>query len=638
MKIAMVSEHASPLAALGGVDAGGQNVHVAQLATALAARGHAVTVYTRRDDADLPDDVDLAPGVRVVHVPAGPPEPLPKDDLEPFMAEFGRRLTRSWIDDGAPDLVHAHFWMSGLAARRAADALQIPLVQTFHALGAVKRRHQGLADTSPAGRLPAETALLARADAVLATCEDEKRELTGLGADPDRIRIVPCGVDLAAFTPSAPPQREADEPARVLALGRLVERKGVDTVIAALAAPSTSILSSAVLHIAGGPDAAGLDEDPEAVRLAALARELGVEDRVVQYGRVDRAGAAALLATADVVACTPWYEPFGMVPLEAMACGRPVVGSAVGGLLDSVEDGVTGLLVPPRDATATAAALSRVLEDRDLAARMGRAGRDRVERLFGWDRIAERTETVYRDVLARHRARQQSPQAGTREWITGHLAELEQAVRDAVAHADVVDRWGARLAALLDDGGRVLVAGNGGSAAEAQHFTAELVGRFEGERTPLSALCLSSETSSLTAIGNDYGLTEVFARQVQAHGRPGDVLVLLSTSGRSPNILAAAERARAGGVHVWALTGPGPNPLAEAADEALTVDAASTSVVQEMHLMLLHAVCAAVDARHAADPAAITSPVTARDSRPEPVADRVPGAVTDALLLEVEAG
>ncbi|OMH34847.1 glycosyltransferase [Tersicoccus sp. Bi-70] len=655
MKIAMVSEHASPLAALGGVDAGGQNVHVAQLATALAGRGHTVTVYTRRDDAGLPDAVELAPGVRVFHVPAGPARTLPKDELAPFMDEFGRWLTRTWIADGAPDLVHAHFWMSGLAARRAADALQLPLVQTFHALGAVKRRHQGLADTSPAHRLAAETALLAGADAVLATCEDEKRELIALGADPERVAVVPCGVDLSAFAPTDPPPHEDGEPARIVALGRLVERKGVDTVLAALAAlpgsgtddlsssdPSSSVLSSAVLHIAGGPDVADLDDDPEVVRLTALARELGIEDRVVLHGRVDRTGAAALLAAADVVACTPWYEPFGMVPLEAAACGRPVVGSAVGGLLDSVEDGVTGLLVPPRDVTATAVALRRVLGDREFAARMGRAGRDRVERLFGWDRVAESTETVYDRVLRAHGDRQHRPRTGTREWITDHLAELQRAVTDAADHADVVDRWGAQLAALLGRGGRVLVAGNGGSAAEAQHFTAELVGRFEDERTPLSALCLSAETSSLTAIGNDYGISEVFARQVQAHGRPGDVVVLLSTSGRSPNIIAAAERARAGGMHVWALTGPGPNPLADAADEALTVDATSTSVVQEMHLMLLHAVCAAVDARHAVAPVAVDVPMVAAVPEEAPVvasAHAEPDAEPDdAVLVEADAG
>ncbi|MFI7481869.1 glycosyltransferase [Kocuria sp. M1R5S2] len=608
MRIAMVSEHASPLAALGGVDAGGQNVYVAALAEHLAGLGHEVVVYTRRDDARLPDEVPLAAGARVVHVPAGPPSPLPKDDLAPYMDEFGRRLVRDWARRGAPDLVHAHFWMSGLAARRAAQAVQVPVVQTFHALGAVKRRHQGAADTSPPGRLAAENEIVAAADLVLATCRDERAELLALGGDLDRIDVVPCGVDLDAFAP-APPRAGVHRP-RIVALGRLVERKGVDVVVRALAE-----LPEAELVVAGGPDRSALDRDPEALRLRALARELGVADRVRLLGRIDHEDTGALLAGADVVACTPWYEPFGMVPLEAMACARPVVGSAVGGLLDSIEDGVTGLHVPPRDVAGTAAALRRLLEDPELAARMGRAGRERVERLFGWRRVAQQTEHSYARVVERHR-REHPPLLGqTERWLGAHLDELAVAARDAAGHADVVDRWGARLAGLLTGGGRVLAAGNGGSAAEAQHFTAELVGRFEAERRPLSAVCLSAETSSLTAIVNDYGAEEVFARQVQAHGRPGDVLVLLSTSGRSPNVLAAAERAREHGLHVWALTGPGPNPLAELADEVLTVAAPSTSVIQEVHLMLLHAVCAAVDSRLATPPAGAAQAAAAPAAR-----------------------
>ncbi|HET6728744.1 MAG TPA: SIS domain-containing protein [Jiangellaceae bacterium] len=181
-------------------------------------------------------------------------------------------------------------------------------------------------------------------------------------------------------------------------------------------------------------------------------------------------------------------------------------------------------------------------------------------------------------------------------WLTRHVAELLWALDWLKRDAEVVESWGRRLAEILGSDGRLMAAGNGGSAAEAQHLTAELVGRFVGERRPLSALCLSAETSSLTAIVNDYGAEEVFARQVQAHGRPGDVLVLLSTSGRSPNLLRAAERARAGGVHVWAMTGDLPNPLASRADEALAVRARTTAVVQEVHLAAVHALCAAVDA------------------------------------------
>lgn len=186
------------------------------------------------------------------------------------------------------------------------------------------------------------------------------------------------------------------------------------------------------------------------------------------------------------------------------------------------------------------------------------------------------------------------------EWVHQHVAELTRALHALQQNVPVLQRWGHDLGELLPSGGRLLVAGNGGSAAEAQHLTAELVGRYLDERQPLSALCLSAETSSLTAILNDYGAAEVFARQVQAHGRRGDVLLLLSTSGRSANVLRAAERGRAMGLHVWALTGPAPNPLAELADELLAVDATSTSTVQEVHLVAVHAVCAAVDAQLAA--------------------------------------
>lgn len=190
---------------------------------------------------------------------------------------------------------------------------------------------------------------------------------------------------------------------------------------------------------------------------------------------------------------------------------------------------------------------------------------------------------------------------GTKEtashaWLRRHAAELSDGMAGLMDQGALVESWGQRLAAVLAGGGRLLAAGNGGSAAEAQHLTAELVGRYLEERRPLSALSLCAETSSLTAILNDYGVEEVFARQVEAHGRPGDVLVLLSTSGGSPNVLAAAARGRDLGLDVWALTGPAPNPLAEAADEALVVPAASTAAVQEVHLVAVHALCAAMDA------------------------------------------
>ncbi|MBX9394528.1 SIS domain-containing protein [Streptomyces sp. TRM72054] len=183
------------------------------------------------------------------------------------------------------------------------------------------------------------------------------------------------------------------------------------------------------------------------------------------------------------------------------------------------------------------------------------------------------------------------------EAAQGHCRSLEQALvrlrRDGLGR---IADWGGRLAAVLPSGGRLLAAGNGGSAAQAQHLTAELVGRYRRERPAYSAISLHAETSSLTALGNDYGFDQVYARQVAAHGRPGDVLVLLSTSGRSANLISAAVTGRTAGLRVWAMTGPRPNPLAEAADEALCIDADTTATVQEAHLVAVHLLCEAFDA------------------------------------------
>lgn len=186
---------------------------------------------------------------------------------------------------------------------------------------------------------------------------------------------------------------------------------------------------------------------------------------------------------------------------------------------------------------------------------------------------------------------------GVQRWLRRHAADLTVGLDALFSDAARIEEWGRELADRMLLGHRLLVAGNGGSAAEAQHLTAELVGRFEGERTPLSAIALHAETSSLTALVNDYGADEMFARQVAAHGRPGDVLIGLSTSGSSTNVLAAAHRARELGLVTWALTGRAPNPLAALCDDALVVPAASTAAIQEVHLVAVHALCAEVDAR-----------------------------------------
>ena len=397
----MVSEHASPLAVLGGVDAGGQNVHVASLAAALGRLGDHVVVHTRRDDPDLPRRVALTAGVEVDHVDAGPPTQVPKDALLPHMAAFAEELREQWLAE-PPDVVHAHFWMSGLAALDAAAGLGIPVVHTFHALGTVKRRHQGAKDTSPAARGRIERRVARAVDRIVATCSDEVFELLRMGADRHRISVVPCGVDLDRFDVDpagaggrAEPGGAEALPHRLVAACRLVERKGIADAIRAL--PD---VPGAELHVAGGPEADALGADPEAQRLRALAEELGVGERLVLRGRIGRDAMPALLRSADAVVSVPWYEPFGIVPLEAMACGVPVVASAVGGQIDSVVHGVTGVHVPPRDPTALAGALNALLADPRRRAELGRGGRRRARRRYGFDRVAAATREVYAELAA----------------------------------------------------------------------------------------------------------------------------------------------------------------------------------------------------------------------------------------------
>jgi glycosyltransferase involved in cell wall biosynthesis len=393
MKVAMVSEHASPLAVLGGVDAGGQNVHVASLAEAMAQQGAEVTVYTRRDDPMLPVRVDYAPGVVVEHVDAGPAEAIEKDRMLPYMGRFAQYLKWRWTEE-RPDVVHAHFWMSGKASLDAGLPLDIPVVQTFHALGIEKRRHQGAKDTSPASRLDEERRIAQEATRIVATASAEAFELVRMGADKARISVVPCGVDLRMFQPLGPAEGRDRRRKRIVCLSRLVERKGIGDVINAL-----TLLPDVELVIAGGPEAERLREDAEAQRLQQLASDLGVADRVVFRGRVERVNVPPLLRSADAVVCYPWYEPFGIVPLEAMACGVPVVVAQVGGLVDSVVNGVTGIHVPPRSPIALAEALRDLLSNEKRCIEIALAGTRRANRRYGWARIASDTLAVYNDVI-----------------------------------------------------------------------------------------------------------------------------------------------------------------------------------------------------------------------------------------------
>jgi glycosyltransferase involved in cell wall biosynthesis len=400
-RIALISEHASPLAMLGGVDSGGQNVYVGQVARHLAAVGHEVDVFTRRNDPGLPEVVSWE-GVRVVHVPAGPAAFVRKEDLLPYMGEFTRYLLGRCAGRRRYDIVHANFFMSALAAAELKRALGAPFVVTFHVLGQVRRMHQNGADAFPEERLTIEDRVVAEADRVIAECPQDLDDLTRLyRADRARVSVIPCGFDPVEFWPIARAKaREvlglsADERV-ILQLGRMVPRKGVETVVRGLARLQRDHGIAARLLVVGGesddPDPA---VTPEIGRLQAVAAEEGVEDSVTFVGRRGRSVLRYYYGAADVFVSTPWYEPFGITPVEAMACGTPVVGSNVGGLKSTVADGRTGYLVPPNDPGALAERLAHLYGNPALLAEFGRRAVRRANALFTWRRVAVDVNKCY---------------------------------------------------------------------------------------------------------------------------------------------------------------------------------------------------------------------------------------------------
>lgn len=406
LRIALISEHASPLALAGGVDAGGQNVYVAHVARCLAAAGHHVDVLTRRDSPDQPPVVTLQRRARVLHLAAGPAAHVPKEALLPHMPQFAAAARALCLRGQPYDLVHANFFMSGWVGLQLREHFGLPLVTTFHALGLVRREHQREADRFPAERIEIERTLVQRSDRLIASCPQDECDLLRLyGAPPDRITSVPCGVDTQQMRPGdrATARRKLGLPEGafiVLQLGRLVPRKGIDNVVRAL-----SLLPpgrEARLVVVGG-DTAEPDEQatPEIARLRRLARELGVGERVVFTGRRPREQLRDWYVAADVFVTTPWYEPFGITPLEAMACGTPVIGSAVGGIRYTVQHGITGFHVPPNDPGALAERLVLLREQPALGAAMGRAGVVRVRAQFTWTQVTARLVEVYRRQLRR---------------------------------------------------------------------------------------------------------------------------------------------------------------------------------------------------------------------------------------------
>lgn len=404
-KIAFISEHASPLATLGGVDTGGQNVYVAQVAKQLAKLGYEVDVFTRREDAEVAQVINWLPNVRVIHVDAGPATVIAKEDILPYMPQFTQNMLQ-FIQDNEIDyaLAHANFFMSAMVAADLKREIGLPFAVTFHALGHVRRIHQGDSDKFPAERLQIEERMVQQADYIIAECPQDRDDLMNLyGAPSYKIVTIPCGFSSQEFHPidktaardllGLPQDKHI-----LLQLGRMVPRKGVDNVIRSLAELENP--TEVCLVIVGGD----CDEPdpllcPEIGRLQQIAKKIGVTASIKFVGRKSREQLKYYYSAADIFISTPWYEPFGITPLEAMACGTPVIGANVGGIKYSVVDGVTGALVPPEDPTALADKIEELTESPELLAHMSKNALKRVNTYFTWATVAQKIGKLYQTMI-----------------------------------------------------------------------------------------------------------------------------------------------------------------------------------------------------------------------------------------------
>ncbi|MCS7478462.1 glycosyltransferase [Umezawaea endophytica] len=353
--------------------------HIEDLSAALSRQGHEVTLHVRRHAPGLPESEPTRRGYDLVRVPVGPPTRLPKAALIPHLDEFAAYLDRDWAKH-APDVIHLHSWHSGLAVRDS----PAPLVQSFHGIRVVEHRIDRMVVR---GRTDLERLVALGADRVIAASSDEVFGLVRIGVPGARMSVVPWGVDTDRFRPDGPVAHRGAE-RRVVALGSALPYNGLRTAITAMAA-----VPGAELLITGPARPAAPDEE---CGLLEHARRIGVADRVRFTGEVHPDDLPALLRSADIVVCVPWHEPCGVAVVQAMACGVPVIATAVGAMTDVIIDGVTGVLVPPRDAVALRRALRELLEDpikRDVCAINGT---DRARARYSWNRIATEVANAYR--------------------------------------------------------------------------------------------------------------------------------------------------------------------------------------------------------------------------------------------------
>ena len=406
-RVAMLSIHTCPLAMLGGKETGGMNVYVRDLSRELGRRGIAVDCFTRSQNPNVARiKHNLGPNGRVIHLPAGPEAPYDKNLIADHLPEFVDHVLDFARREGLRyDAIHSHYWLSGLAAQDLARAWDAPIIHMFHTLGQMKNSVAGSPEEWEAERrIRGEEEVMQIADSLVAATPLERAQMVWLyGADPAKIHVVPCGVDLELFSPI--PQDEAKEALGlplercvILFVGRIEPLKGIDTLLRAIAllAPEMPCWRDELsVVIIGGAPGAGIDQvNAELARLERLRAELGIEDLVTFQGAEDQDKLVYYYSAAEMTVMPSHYESFGMVALESMACGTPVVASKVGGLAFNVQDGHTGFLVPDRDADLLASRIRQLLKDRELSERLGRQAIRWAER-YGWPVIADQILDLY---------------------------------------------------------------------------------------------------------------------------------------------------------------------------------------------------------------------------------------------------
>ena len=406
-RVAVLSVHTSPMDQPGSGDSGGMNVYIRAVAERLAERDVKVDIFTRCRGADGPEVLEIAAGVRVVSVKAGPCTPVPKSDLPRFLPEFlGGVLRRATLEGRGYDILHSHYWLSGWVGSSAKDIWGVPLVASFHTLGKVKNYSLARGEPpEPSSRLLGEERVIADADRILAPTPAEAAQLVGLyRANPEAIRIVPPGVDHTIFYPrerhAARERLHLTGLRLALYVGRLQPHKGPDVAVRTLAeamARDPDLTRDLMLAIVGGPSGTG--QGAEVTHLMELAAALGVSERVMLFPPLPQARLADVYAAADVVLVPSRSESFGLVALEAQACGTPVVVAAVGGLRFVVRDGETGFLVEGHDPADHADRMLQILRDPALAAEMGTAAAREALR-FTWDATASELAGIYRELVA----------------------------------------------------------------------------------------------------------------------------------------------------------------------------------------------------------------------------------------------